>query len=127
VGSTGFATHDDLDATLHQVSDKTPVILLAHEPDIFSRVPDRVSLTLCGHTHGGQICLPFAVPTVLGRGQRFVRWQREQQKAYGHRTEGGRHLIISAGLSTSIVPVRFLRPPEIVLVTLGKDEPLSRS
>ena len=35
------------------------MILLAHEPTIFRRVPERVSLTLCGHTHGGQVNLPI--------------------------------------------------------------------
>ncbi len=122
-----LAAYDDLDATLHQVNGDAPIILLAHEPDIFGLVPDRISLTLCGHTHGGQVCLPVPVPAgLLGRWQKLIRSQRDLEKAYGHRTEAGRHLIISAGLGTSHVPVRFLRPPEIVLVTLGKEEPLSR-
>jgi len=37
---------------------------------------------------------------------------------YGHIEEDGRHLIISGGLGESIVPVRFMRPPEIVQVTV---------
>jgi predicted MPP superfamily phosphohydrolase len=127
VRPSGFATRDDLDATLRQVKDDAPVILLAHEPDIFGRVPDRVSLTLCGHTHGGQFGFPLPVPSGLGRWQHLIRRQRELQKAYGHHAEGGRHLIISAGLGTSYVPVRFLRPPEIVMVTLGKDPVLHQS
>ena len=120
IGPAGFATHDDLDATLRQIKDDAPIILLAHEPEIFRRVPERISLTLCGHTHGGQICVPVPVPPGLARWQHLVRWQRELQKAYGHRDEGGRHLIISAGLGTSYVPIRFLRPPEVVMVTLGR-------
>ena len=51
----GRAGVDDLPATLAQVSDDAPAILLAHEPDIFPQVPDRVALTLSGHTHGGQV------------------------------------------------------------------------
>ena len=43
---------DDLDGTLAKVTDDAPVILLAHEPDIVMRVPERVALTLSGHTHG---------------------------------------------------------------------------
>lgn len=43
---------DDLAATLSGVSDDAPVILMAHEPDIFPSVPKRVNLTLSGHTHG---------------------------------------------------------------------------
>jgi uncharacterized protein len=126
-GPTGFATHDDLGATLRQVTDDAAVILLAHEPEIFRRVSDRVSLTLCGHTHGGQIGLPLPVPSGLGRWQHLIRRQRELQQAYGHHAEGGRHLIISAGLGTSYLPIRFLRPPEVVLVTLGKERLLSQS
>ena len=47
---------DDLDGALAPtLADDAPVILLAHEPDVFARVPPRVALTLCGHTHGGQV------------------------------------------------------------------------
>jgi uncharacterized protein len=127
LGPAGFTTRDDLDATMSQVKDKAPVILLAHEPDIFSRVPDRVSLTLCGHTHGGQIHMPITLGPRFLRWQRVIRWQRELQKAYGHLVERDRHLIISAGLGTSYVPIRFNRPPEIVLATLGRDPALSQS
>lgn len=103
---------DDLPATLALAEDGAPVILLAHEPDIFPRVPPRVSLTLSGHTHGGQVLLlgwrPM-VPSVYGA-----------RYAYGHVVEGGRHLIVSGGLGCSIAPVRFGVPPEIVHVTLGR-------
>jgi predicted MPP superfamily phosphohydrolase len=46
---------DDLSGTLAQVSDDAPVVLMAHEPDIFPQVPERVALTISGHTHGGQV------------------------------------------------------------------------
>lgn len=102
---------DDLDGTLAQVTDDAPVILLAHEPDIFPNVPERVSLTLSGHTHGGQINLFGWTPVVPSRyGSRY---------AYGHKVEGGRHLIVSGGLGMSIAPVRFLSPPEILVIDLG--------
>jgi predicted MPP superfamily phosphohydrolase len=102
---------DDLDGTLAKVNDDAPVILLAHEPDIFPTVPERVSLTLSGHTHGGQVRLLGYSPLVPSRyGNRY---------AYGHVIEDGRHLIVSGGLGTSILPVRFGVPPELVLVELG--------
>jgi len=102
---------DDLDGTLAQVSDDLPVILLAHEPDIFPRVPERVSLTLSGHTHGGQIRLLGYSPMVPSRyGDRY---------AYGHILENGRNIIVSGGLGCSIAPVRFGVPPEIVVIDLG--------
>ncbi|OSJ19986.1 metallophosphoesterase, partial [Bradyrhizobium canariense] len=55
---------DDLDGTLAQVTDEAPVILLAHEPDIFPKVPPRVALTLSGHTHGGQVRFAGHSPVV---------------------------------------------------------------
>jgi predicted MPP superfamily phosphohydrolase len=103
---------DDLESALRQVNDEAPAILLAHEPFVFPRVPDRVALTLCGHTHGGQVNLPiFGAPFVPSmRGvKRYV---------YGLYTEGRRQMIVSGGLGTSHLPVRFLRPPEVVCVTL---------
>ncbi len=106
-----FEGLDDLPATLAQVTDDAPVILLAHEPDIFPNVPDRVDLTLAGHTHGGQIRLFGWSPIVPSSfGNRY---------AYGHVVEQRRHMIVSGGLGCSILPVRFGVPPEIVLVTLG--------
>lgn len=103
---------DDLPATLVAVTDDAPAILMAHEPDIFPNVPDRVALTLAGHTHGGQVrLLGWAPFTASKRGNRY---------AYGHVVEGGRHLIVSGGLGCSVAPIRFGVPPEIVLVELGQ-------
>jgi predicted MPP superfamily phosphohydrolase len=107
-----YIGRDDLDGALARVTDDGPAILLAHEPFIFRRVPERVSLTLCGHTHGGQIHIPFI-------GNPLVRRRLPPEHVYGHVNEGGRHMIVSAGLGVSIVPARFMKPPEIVLVTLG--------
>jgi predicted MPP superfamily phosphohydrolase len=55
---------DDLAGTLRKVKDDAPAILLAHEPYIFPKVPDRIALTLCGHTHGGQVNLPIIGPII---------------------------------------------------------------
>jgi hypothetical protein len=106
--------HDDLPGTLAKIVDDAPAILLAHEPFVFSRVPRRVALTLSGHTHGGQINLPFAGPI-------FAELRYRSKHIYGHIEEDGRHLIISGGLGESIVPMRFMRPPEIVQVTVGAE------
>ena len=102
---------DDLPGTLASVTDNAPVILMAHEPDIFPTVPARVAVTLSGHTHGGQIRLFGYFPVVPSRfGSRY---------AYGHIVEDGRHLVVSGGLGTSILPVRLGSPPEITVVELG--------
>jgi uncharacterized protein len=107
-GRSRFIGMDDLAGTLAKVKDDAPVVLLAHEPDIFPRVPGRVSLTLCGHTHGGQVRLFGYSPVVPSRyGNRY---------AYGHIVENDRHLIVSGGLGCAILPVRIGVPPEIVLI-----------
>jgi len=106
LGHGEFRGEDDLPATLARVTTADPVILLAHEPDIFPDVPARVALTLSGHTHGGQIKLPFIPPV----------WA---PSAYGHIVEQNRHMIVSGGLGTSKVPLRLGVTPEILRVTLG--------
>lgn len=102
---------DDLNATLAEVTDASPVILLAHEPDIFAGIPERVSLTLSGHTHGGQINMFGWTPVVPSRyGSRYVG---------GHIVENGNHLIVSRGLGCSGLPIRFGAWPEILDIELG--------
>lgn len=113
VGRGQYRGTDDLPGTLRQtMGDRDPVILLAHEPDIFVKTPDRVALTLSGHTHGGQVRIPIIgrpmVPSAYG--ERF---------AYGHIVEGGRNLVVSSGLGMTGLPVRFGVPPEIAVITLG--------
>jgi predicted MPP superfamily phosphohydrolase len=106
---------DDLEGTLNKVTDSAPIVMMAHEPMIFRDVPNRIALTLSGHTHGGQINLPLLGPVV---GQlRFGR-----SLVYGHSQVEDRHIIVSGGLGESVAPVRFLRPPEILEITLGGGE-----
>jgi predicted MPP superfamily phosphohydrolase len=101
---------DDLDGTLAKITDDAPIILMAHEPDVMPRVPDRVSLVFSGHTHGGQVRLLGWSPVVPSR--------YRNRYAYGHIREQS-DLIVSGGLGMSIFPVRFGIPPEIVLVNVG--------
>jgi uncharacterized protein len=107
----------DLGAALSAVTSAAePVILLTHNPDVFPMVPGRVALTIAGHTHGGQVRLPWiGAPIVPSRfGQRF---------AAGHVVEGGRHLFIATGVGTSIIPVRFRVPPAVTILQLVSDHP----
>lgn len=110
-GRRDFESRADLPGTLAKITDDAPVIHLAHEPDLFVDIPDRVSLTLSGHTHGGQVRLfGWSPVTPSAYGNRF---------AYGHVVEGGRHLVVSGGLGCSMIPVRFGMPPEITVLDLG--------
>jgi len=101
-------------AVFARVPAGAPTLLLVHEPDVFDSFPSlRISptLTLAGHTHGGQVWLPLIgspiVPSTFG-----------DRYACGHIVENDRHLFVTTGIGTSILPVRFLVPPEVVVLTL---------
>lgn len=96
---------------LKAVSTDEPVILLSHWPDVFPRAPPRVALTIAGHSHCGQVNFPV-VGRPLTPSPGSARWP------CGLYDEGGRKLLVTGGLGTSILPVRFRAPPEIVIVTL---------
>jgi predicted MPP superfamily phosphohydrolase len=102
---------DDLTRMMRDVTGDTPLLLLVHEPDIFPRLPARAAVTFCGHTHGGQVRLLGYSPRIPSRyGNRY---------AWGHVREDGRDLVVSGGLGTTTLPVRFGVPPEITLVEIS--------
>ena len=100
-----------VDRALAAVPDDAAVLLLSHDPDAFPFVPERVALTLAGHTHGGQVGIP-------GLRRPFVPSHYGERYLHGHIVEGERHLDVTSGIGTSGLPVRFLRPPEVVSLTL---------
>lgn len=97
--------------TTSTIPEGQPVIALTHNPDIFPQLPERVQLLLAGHTHGGQVRFPLIGSVVESSkfGERY---------GGGHVFENNHHLFVSTGIGTSIMPVRFGVPPEIVLLTL---------
>jgi predicted MPP superfamily phosphohydrolase len=101
----------DVGAALREPPPGAPVLLAVHDPDFFPQVPDRVTLTVSGHLHGGQVNLPLLRRAVLPTeyGERFLA---------GHVVERGRHLYVSAGLGTAGLPLRLRRPPEVPVLRL---------
>ena len=101
-----------VERALSEVPDGDPVILLTHNPDVFPEVPDRVALTVAGHLHGGQVGIPLVRKPVLPsvHGERFAR---------GHVEERGRHMYVTQGVGEAGLPLRFLAPPEVVVVELA--------
>ena len=101
----------DLKATLTKIPEQEATVLMAHEPDyadFVKRFP--VNLQLSGHTHGGQVRLPFLPPLyVPALGRKYVS---------GLYRVGPLTLYTNPGLGTVGVPVRFDCPPEITLLTL---------
>lgn len=103
----------DLDATLRTVPADEAVVLLAHEPDYADHVSRyAVDLQLSGHSHGGQVRLPFIRPLYLPSLARKYIW--------GLYKIGGLTLYTNPGLGTVDIPVRLNCPPEITLLTLRR-------
>ncbi len=94
-----------------------PVILMAHEPDFVTvvaryRRKALVDFLLCGHTHGGQVCLPWLGPIALPPlGKKYPQ---------GHYLVGSTQLYVNRGIGTVGVPFRLNCPPEITLATLRR-------
>lgn len=101
---TGFP-----DAELALIGTEHPRILLSHNPDIYYDVHEDVDLILAGHLHGGQIYLPFigalSVPSKYGN--KFVRGMIQENK---------NKMLVTNGLGTSILPIRFGAIPEIIVI-----------
>jgi uncharacterized protein len=101
----------DVPATLAGVPDGAPLLVLAHDPDLFPQIPARASLTLSGHTHGGQVNVP-------GLRRWFIPSRFGARYAYGVIEEEGRRLLVTGGAGEAGLPVRLGRPSEALLLTL---------
>jgi uncharacterized protein len=114
-----FTNNDDLPATNAAMKrlGNGPRIILTHSPDIVPALPEPIDLVLAGHTHCGQISLPLigAIASVSRWGERF---------ACGLIDDKGQKVIVTAGLGTSILPLRYGAPPDAWLVTMGPPSPL---
>lgn len=88
---------------------KTPVIAFTHSPDLFPYIPDYVSITLAGHSHGGQVYIPFYGPLekprhLLGK---YIK---------GFYEEDGKKMFVSSGIGNSHYKVRLFNLPEIIIL-----------
>ena len=87
---------------------ETPVIAFTHSPDVFPLIPDYVNMTFAGHTHGGQVYIPFYGPLekpthLLGN---YIK---------GLYTENNKKMFVSSGIGNSHLKVRLFNIPEIVI------------
>lgn len=104
--------HVDLRAALRDRPADAPVVLLAHNPDFFPHAQKAgVALTLSGHTHAGQLAVPFLVSKATL--SHFVtRWPA------GLFREGDAQIFVHAGLGTTGPAIRLGAAPEIVEIVL---------
>lgn len=105
-----MTSQPDFAAALDGAPSDTDAIIISHSPDPFVDMPHGPALMLAGHGHCGQVTIPLIGRPILPlRNKRF---------GCGLIQERGEQMYVTAGIGTSIAPVRFLNPPEIVLITL---------
>jgi predicted MPP superfamily phosphohydrolase len=105
---------DDLERTLAARPEGAPTVLLSHYPEFFEEAARRdVDLVLSGHTHGGQIGVPFSAGRMTL--SRFAR-----QHAPGLHERGRSRLYVHAGLGTTGPPMRLGVAPEIAVFVLRR-------
>lgn len=100
----------DFDALHALIEPSAASLSLSHSPDAFAMTDGGPSLMLCGHTHGGQVRLPFVGATIMP----------VEHKEYdrGWFFETGRSLLVITGLGTSLPPLRFMCRPEVAVLDL---------
>jgi hypothetical protein len=109
VDDAHFYRVDNIEKAASQIPNDAFSILLSHTPEIYRQAAHAgFDLMLCGHTHGGQLCLPGSIPikleAVLPRRMGAGPWRHHRMLGY-----------TSAGAGSSVVPVRLNCPPEITL------------
>ncbi len=98
---------------VQNAQDNQGVLLLCHNPDALPKISARVGLTLCGHTHGGQIRAPWGgIVSISKYGDRF------QMGFVTPENDPSRTAFISRGLGTTALPVRTFCPAELVMLEL---------
>jgi len=120
-----FLRLDDLTSAMSGIAEEGFRLLLAHSPDVLMSIGDRrVDLILAGHTHGGQVRLPFVGALWLHSRYRLPisdgYYDPETLSRVSSRDVSGACMYVSRGLSWSAIPIRFMCPPEIVLITLRR-------
>lgn len=108
-----YTRHADPDRTFATMARlKGPRILLTHSPDIVPALARPVAAVFAGHTHCGQIVWPWGRPIASSTrfGERFD---------CGLKRDRGQIVFVTAGLGTSVIPLRYGAPPDVWLVTLG--------
>lgn len=108
---------DEAKAILKETEGKGDLIVLEHSPDVIPAITGDLMISkdfklfLAGHTHGGQVWFPIlgslVVPSSYG-----------QKYAYGHIKEKDVNIFVTSGFGTSVLPIRFLVPPEIAVLTI---------
>lgn len=110
-----------LKRVIHESPARGDILILEHSPDVVPMVTgdflisDDLKILFAGHTHGGQVWLPILGAPILPTfsGQKF---------SHGHVRDSNIDVFVTSGVGTSVLPFRFLVPPEIAVVTIRSAE-----
>jgi len=97
-------------------------LLLSHNPDVTTDIKKdmQIDLTLCGHTHGGQVNIPYL-------SHHFIPINNASKYLAGLIKEPYGYTYVNRGIGTLVFPFRFCAPPEITYLRLDKEQPVKRS
>lgn len=93
--------------TVSQIPIHAPTLLMMHDPVSFTELPTLNSISVAGHTHGGQIYMPW-LGAIVSPSRAPRSW------AYGWVKHHHNWMYVTSGLGVSILPVRFNMRPEWV-------------
>ena len=111
---------DDINAALAKNEQTGDIVMLEHSPDVLPQLKDsllnreNLKLSLNGHTHGGQIWFPVI-------GSPYIPSSYGQKYAFGYLRDGNVDVFVTTGIGTSLLPIRFLVPPEIAVLTVSAE------
>ncbi len=107
-----YLWRSDLSQALSNAPDTCVKVLLAHSPQIIGEAAGKVDVVLAGHTHGGQVVIPLVGPLFVPLPSEYRRFLA------GAFFEDGTYMYVSRGIGMSLLPVRFLCPPEVAVIDL---------
>lgn len=121
---------DRLDRAARSSPENAPRILLAHSPEIVTRLHRApVDLVVCGHTHGGQVCPPGGealwtqTPALNRSSLGYGLYGPADFAPFNPRPLERTRMYVSRGVGTAKLPIRAFCRPEIALLTLTRAEP----
>jgi len=118
IGGIGDMYEDiqDINPTTSDVREQDFVILLSHNPDFAEEIKTHnIDLVLSGHTHGGQV-------TLFGLWAPLVPIENKQKYRTGVVDTGYTKVVVSNGVGTTALPVRFFARPQINIINLKKEQ-----
>ncbi|MFU0788783.1 MAG: metallophosphoesterase [Virgibacillus proomii] len=110
--------HENVNEAFNGINDKRYTVLLSHTPDIIENDSEvSADLILSGHTHGGQVRLPFIGALVAPDQGFFPKFEKGTYKI-----DNSQYLYIDSGLGTSVAPIRFMNQSQISYIKISNPE-----